>query len=111
MASGRPSSARQICATVRVTPASISSLRLAASADCTNSCTAGLSSASKSLSLAGSGSGSTSNTCSPRIRSAVRLETSTRILGATASSSAINMAAAGRCSKLSIARSNSRSRR
>ena len=111
MASGSPSSARQIRATLLVRVASITKPRFDAAAHCRNSCTAALSVTSWALSLLGSPSGSTSNTCSPRIRSGVRLDTSTRSLGAAASSSAARTAAPSRCSKLSSTNSNSRPRR
>ena len=83
IASGSPSSARQISATVRAIVSVDLELAVCGQRALHEQLHRGAVGDRRSLSPSGSASGSTSNMCSPRIRNAVRLEISTRILGAS----------------------------
>ena len=107
IASGTPSSARQMRATSAAFSAVRSNLESAACARSRNSRTAGASAISASDTSRGSigrASGSTSKTCSACTRSLARLVTMTVASGSAASSDATSGAAPITCSKLSTTR-------
>ena len=107
IASGTPSSARQMPATSAAFSAVRSNLGSAACARSRNSRTAGASAISANDTSRGSigrASGSTSKTCSACTRSLARLVTMTVASGSAASSDATSGAAPITCSKLSTTR-------
>ena len=111
MASGTPSSARQMRATSAAFSAVTSNRGSAARARSRKSRTAGDSRIASTVAWTGSGgtaSGSTSKTCSPRTRSLARLVTRNVAPGRSVSSVTTSGAASSTCSKLS---STMRSRR
>jgi len=106
MASGRPSSRRQICATAWALSPFSSKPGDAARARSANRCTEGYCQRSAvsmpAAAAGGTGSGSTENSCSPLSLSTLRLVTITVSPGAAVSRSPIRGAASLTCSKLSI---------
>ena len=114
MASGSPSSRRQISATAAAFPLVSSKPADAACARCTNRRTEAYrctSAASPPAPVGGTGSGGTGNSCSPLSRNTIRLVTSATTPGAAPSSSATSGAAPITCSKLSSTSTSRRARR
>ena len=114
MASGSPSSRRQISATAPAFPLVSSKPADAACARCTNRRTEAhrcTSAASPPAPIGGTGSGGTGNSCSPLSRNTIRLVTSATTPGAAPSSSATSGAAPITCSKLSSTSTSRRARR
>ena len=114
MASGSPSSRRQISATAPAFPLVSSKPADAACARCTNRRTEAhrcTSAASPPTPTGGTGSGGTGNSCSPLSRNTIRLVTSATTPGAAPSSSATSGAAPITCSKLSSTSTSRRARR
>ena len=116
MASGRPSSRRQISATASAFSLVSSKPGAAASARSTNSrteayCRRSASGGPQAVQVNGVGSGATGNSCSPLSRSTVRLVTSTTSPAAAVRSSATSGAATVTCSKLSSSSTTCRARR
>ncbi len=116
MASGRPSSRRQISATASAFSLVRSKPGAAAWARSANSRTEAYWRRSAScgppaVPADGIGSGATENSCSPLSRSTVRLVTSTTSPAAAARSSATSGAATVTCSKLSSSSTSRRGRR
>ncbi len=114
MASGSPSSRRQISATAPAFPLVSSKPADAACARSTNKrtdahrCTSAV---SPPAPIGGTGSGGTGNSCSPLSRNTIRLVTSATTPGAAPSSSATTGAAPITCSKLSSTSTSRRARR
>ena len=113
MASGSPSSRRQISAIAPAFPLVSSKPADAACARCTNRRTEAhrCTSASPPAPIGGTGRGGTGNSCSPLSRNTIRLVTSATTPGAAPSSSATSGAASITCSKLSSTSTSRRARR
>ena len=108
IASGNPSSRRQMAATAAALAAVRAKSGRAACARATNSCTAGAAPTASTvvaISASGSASGGTGNSCSPEMRNTARLVARTLRLGQATRRSAMSGVASSTCSRLSRTRS------